>query len=452
MTRKALAAIAMGAALAGAVTAQAQSIPNTFTFTARVSNADGPLDGTHQIILRMYDAATAGNKLWEESHVDVQVDAGLVTMVMGSETNITNGDLTDSGVWVEVVVDGSTLAPRIQLRSVPYARRSSDSLTLRGNAPSAFATAAHNHDSAYVNTGGDTMSGSLGINGDLNLNGALAVRGNDSYLRLNQAQSFSNGVYTPGTFRVDGGINSLNAGGVFTHIPYTGNGWNYLTGGGTIFRADSSGAEYARIDGNGVISLGTNVGDCPGGWFCNVYSWDISAASVYAYFLDRSDRRLKKNIEPTPFGLDEILKLRPVSFEWKDPRQRGIHYGFISQEIEEVMPQMVTTTQKGYKAFESLGVLSVTVKAVQELKAENDKLKGDVDRLAGLVEQQQREIEAIKAGHPLPARAASAGGGKTAARWIVPVGLGGGLSLVFAFGAIATVGRRRRGKLPPDSH
>jgi hypothetical protein len=70
---------------------------------------------------------------------------------------------------------------------------------------------------------------------------------------------------------------------------------------------------------------------------------------------------------------------------------------------------------------------------VQELKAENDKLRTDVDQLRG-------EIEALKAGHPLPPRA-----GKTAAiHWVGPVSLGGG-TLVFAFGLLATIRRRRDG-------
>jgi hypothetical protein len=407
MTRKALAAVAMGAGLLGAVTAQAQTIPNTFTFTARVSNADGPLDGTHQIILRMYDQASAGTKLWEESHVDVQVNQGLVTLVMGSETNITNGDLTDAGVWVEVVIDGSTLAPRIQLRSVPYARRAADSVTLRGNAPSAFATAGHNHDSAYVDQGGDTMSGSLGINGDLNLSTRHALRGSDSWLRLNQDGAFTSGTHTP---------YNMNAAGLTVGALY------YNPGGGNLHV-------------QGVLTMSDNPGDCPAGWFCNGNFWDISLLSVYHNNLvQRSDRRLKKDIRSLAPGLGAILKLRPVTYRWKDPKVPGIHYGFIAQEVEKVLPELITESNKGFKALDATGILPVTVKAVQELKTENDELRADVDRLAA-------EIEALKAGRPLPPPASH---GKTAARWLVPVGLGGGLFLVFAVGTIANLGRRRR--------
>jgi hypothetical protein len=87
---------------------------------------------------------------------------------------------------------------------------------------------------------------------------------------------------------------------------------------------------------------------------------------------------------------------------------------------------------KGMKALETTGVLPVAVRAIQELRAENSKLRTDVDQL-------RDEIEALKAGHPLPPRATKTA---AAAHWVGPVSLGGG-TLVFAFGLIATVRRRR---------
>jgi hypothetical protein len=354
-----------------------------------------------------------------------------VTLAMGSETAITNADLTDDGVWVEVVVDGSTLAPRIQLRGVPYARRAQDSLKFGGKGPAAF----------YPSSGG-TVAGSVDVNpGTLSLYGKLALQGNDTWLRLNQGGAFSDGVYTPGHLRVDAGVQVANPGGVDSWFPYWPNGWNYLSGNGTIFRQGSGGAEYARIanDGwatlNGVWLASANPGDCPGGWTCNIQAWDISMSGLYYNVLaQRSDARLKKNIESLGDGLDAILKLRPVTFEWKDPKiDPGKQYGFIAQEVEKVLPKLVSENDKGYKLVDTIGVLPVTVKAVQELEAENDKLRTDVDQL-------RDEIEALKAGHPLPPRAS-----KTAAiHWVGPVSLGGG-TLVFAFGLLATVRRRRDG-------
>lgn len=49
----------------------------------------------------------------------------------------------------------------------------------------------------------------LDIYGNIGLSGRQAVSdGNDGWLRLNQAGSYTNGIYTPGFLRVDGGISS----------------------------------------------------------------------------------------------------------------------------------------------------------------------------------------------------------------------------------------------------
>jgi hypothetical protein len=164
----------------------------------------------------------------------------------------------------------------------------------------------------------------------------------------------------------------------------------------------------------------------------------MSVASIYLWGTQTrpSDQRLKKNIDSIESGLATITGLRPVTFEWKDPkRPKGRQYGFIAQEVEKVLPDLVTEGAKGYKAMNEQAVLPVAVKAIKELKAENDKLRADVAEL-------RDEIEAIKAGKPLPAKT-----GKTASRWVIPVGLGSGIALVFAFGALAAVRIRRKG--PP---
>jgi len=53
-----------------------------------------------------------------------------------------------------------------------------------------------------------------------------------------------------------------------------------------------------------------------------------------------SDRDLKEDIKPFKRGLDEILKLDPKKFTWKHNGEKG--YGFIAQEIKEVIPEMVS--------------------------------------------------------------------------------------------------------------
>ena len=59
--------------------------------------------------------------------------------------------------------------------------------------------------------------------------------------------------------------------------------------------------------------------------------------------INTSDIRDKDNIVDTDLGLNYIIKLRPVSYKWKD-RVRT-HQGLIAQEVEQVIHDLGKTTQ-----------------------------------------------------------------------------------------------------------
>lgn len=110
--------------------------------------------------------------------------------------------------------------------------------------------------------------------------------------------------------------------------------------------------------------------------------------SVRAFgWVQVSDARLKKDVEPLASGLAEVAALRGVRFTW-DPEQadrvglaRGRRLGFIAQEVEQVLPEAVGTDPDGMKTLEPLALLPLLVEAVKELAAEVDSLKQKVAAL-----------------------------------------------------------------------
>lgn len=92
-----------------------------------------------------------------------------------------------------------------------------------------------------------------------------------------------------------------------------------------------------------------------------------------------SDSRLKDNIVSLNYGLNEILKLRPVSYNWKnDNINQGKQFGFIAQEVQQVMPELVKEfeTEEGQRlGLDKEGIYAALVNAIQELKAEIEILK-----------------------------------------------------------------------------
>lgn len=67
---------------------------------------------------RVFDVGTGGDLLWAMAIADVSIVHGLF------DVNIGPIDLPfDEQYWLEIVVDGNVLAPRVQLTTSPYAFR-----------------------------------------------------------------------------------------------------------------------------------------------------------------------------------------------------------------------------------------------------------------------------------------------------------------------------------------
>jgi hypothetical protein len=102
-----------------------------------------------------------------------------------------------------------------------------------------------------------------------------------------------------------------------------------------------------------------------------------------------SDISLKTNIKTLENSLDKIKKLRGVSFTWKENNE--MHdltklrddIGFIAQEVQKVLPEMVreNTDGSGLLSLRDKGLTALLVEAIKELSSENQILK---DRLQAI--------------------------------------------------------------------
>lgn len=98
-----------------------------------------------------------------------------------------------------------------------------------------------------------------------------------------------------------------------------------------------------------------------------------------------SDSRVKTNVVSMTGGLDKIDRIRPVTFDWvptEDVSDReGADFGFIAQELEEVLPEVVHTRGDGYKTVMYEKVVPVLVQAMKEQQAMIDILKAEIELL-----------------------------------------------------------------------
>lgn len=129
-----------------------------------------------------------------------------------------------------------------------------------------------------------------------------------------------------------------------------------------------------------------------------------AAGSHTPLLISGSDRRLKKNIVPLS-SLDKILALNPVHWDWKDDTGRSD--GFIAQDLIEIFPDMVFTTDDGEgeelpEGTEpwQLGYATLVphlVSAIKELKAEKDVLQAEKDALEAIVNSFEARLAALEA-------------------------------------------------------
>lgn len=99
-----------------------------------------------------------------------------------------------------------------------------------------------------------------------------------------------------------------------------------------------------------------------------------------------SDMRVKKDITELPGSLDTVNQLRPVKYHWiNDIDSAPFKFGFIAQELEQVIPELVNTTNSDIKAIATTEMIPFLVKAVQELTQENTIMKDRISALESFI-------------------------------------------------------------------
>jgi hypothetical protein len=106
-----------------------------------------------------------------------------------------------------------------------------------------------------------------------------------------------------------------------------------------------------------------------------------------------SSMRWKEDIRPIPNALEKVLALRGVNFRWKPEYGGGEDMGFIMEEVDRVVPEVV---QRDERTGELLGMdysrlTALLVEALKEEHRRNEALRAEVAELRSLVEQLLRQ-------------------------------------------------------------
>ena len=191
-----------------------------------------------------------------------------------------------------------------------------------------------------------------------------------------------------------------NSGAAFSQLNHSASFYTWGTSGTERMRIDSSGNLLVGQTTSGTansnsLELGSlgrivvnHANGTGSGTYYEAFAYNAGvigsitqSGTTAVLYNTTSDYRLKSDVTPITNALDTVKALNPVSFTWIDGRKDD---GFIAHELQEILPNCVTGEKDAvnedgtpkYQQMDNSGVIPFLVKAIQELKAEVDALKG----------------------------------------------------------------------------
>ena len=88
-----------------------------------------------------------------------------------------------------------------------------------------------------------------------------------------------------------------------------------------------------------------------------------------------SDISLKDNITTIPNAIDKVLHIRGVTFNRNDIEDNPRHAGVIAQEVEKVLPEVVSEGKDGIKSVAYGNMVGLLIEAIKEQQGQINMLK-----------------------------------------------------------------------------
>ena len=255
-------------------------------------------------------------------------------------------------------------------------------------------------DTVNINTGGVTRA-TVDSSGRVGINSTSPTEQLEINLGTDKIVQFTGGIGQIGNVAGMFAVNTAKS--EIADFGIMGNTLKFASG------TAASGAERMRIDSDGKVLIKTTTDVFGGTDFGvkgqisiandsayrraylsgsnnNLYFWNGSNQgylSSSGSWVDASDENLKKDITDLSYGIDSLKTLKPRKFKMKSDDKEQI--GFIAQEVESVIPEVVDTgetpdgsQQKGLAYGHLTAVLT---KALQEAVAKIEVLETKVAAL-----------------------------------------------------------------------
>jgi hypothetical protein len=326
------------------------------------------------------NAAEASGQ-WSVAMGNYTTASGANSIAMGKENTAEGENSVTIGRNVRAYSFCETV---IGYRNTPYTGSKTDwlpndRLFVIGNGITSASNAMTVLKSGFTGIGTDTPQAGLHIRGDGFPASFMYIEanvGNDAGIRLYEGKTDKWHIF-----------NNVGAGGLQI----------YNTGGNTAIFAKQSNAFVGLGTTNPTQMLDVNGNARFRAIGSGAYAGVINRMSDGTLTTATSDERLKENVTSLQNSLDKVMQLRGVSFTWKTNPEYGTRIGFVAQEFEKVIPELVFTNEvDGYKGINYAEVTAVLAEAIKELKAENDNLKAENSVLKNQITNFNSRLEKIE--------------------------------------------------------
>ena len=171
-------------------------------------------------------------------------------------------------------------------------------------------------------------------------------------------------------------------------------GLSITTGSNNTTLGNSAGSQITTGSNNTAIGYNAQVPSATTSNQIRIGDTAITYAGVQVAWTITSDRHAKSNIQDSNLGLDFISKLRPVSYYRNNDASEKLEYGFIAQEVEEVL-NSAGITNNGIIALDDKGGYSMRyndlfapiVKTIQAQQNQIAAQQNQIDELKKIISE-----------------------------------------------------------------
>ena len=373
--------------------------PQKMSYQAVVRDASNTLISSTSVGVKV--SILKGSEIGTEEYVETQTAMtninGLVSLKIGEGTvlggNFSNIDWANDSYFIKTDIDPNggtdyTISGSSELLSVPYAlhaETSGDSGPWTENGSNIYynggnvSIGSNSNDGAKLLIVGDGTQRVLRVQSTLGITNFLVGSNSGTTIGYGVNASPANGLLVGGKTILRDSVTVKGTLGINTAIPKADLHVSYkapLTGTGpngflleNTENANSTAVKFQLGETSGSLYLYNKAGGLLG--YFNGTSGAYSSSS---------DERLKNDFQPLASTLENLMKLKPLTYNYNNQTNDKRHVGFIAQEVEQVFPLLVSKDinedgNTGNYTIDYSGFGVIAVKAIQEQQEYIEKLE-----------------------------------------------------------------------------